>query len=287
MSEADNLQKAVTALTNADYIVVGGASGMSAASGPDWYRSGDPTYLKKFKTFENKYHAGSLWRNYYLEQYTGHQWASRGDYWGFKISLAHFVLHEPIYQPYADLRSILKTKSFDVVTTNQDGQFSKAFPDKDVAIIQGDWSYFQCSTGCHDQVYPSTALVEKLYPEITDGHLPEDLIPRCPQCGAEMHEWIRGYHFLEGSFYKKQYAKHQKFVDKSTDKRTVFLELGVGMMTPMFIKEPFINLTYQNPHATYITINPKDALVPPAINARGIPIKADLATVLAVLKERL
>lgn len=39
------------------------------------------------------------------------------------------------------------------------------------------------------------------------------------------------------------------------------LELGVGMMTPMFIKEPFMNMVYQWPHALYVPINPLREMV--------------------------
>ncbi|QAR34979.1 NAD-dependent protein deacetylase [Latilactobacillus curvatus] len=279
------LQKMATTIKEADYVIVGGAAGMSAAAGPDWYNPGDPTYLEKFKAIEDKYHAGSIWRNGYLEQYTGKNWENRGDLWGFKLSLIHFVLHEPVYQPYQDLKAILKDKDYDLITTNQDVQFSKAFPDKDVATIQGDWSYFQCADKCHDQVYPNQTVVDQLFPQIKNGHLPENLIPRCPKCGAEMLEWVRGYEFLEGQHYNNQYAKYRQFIQKAEGKKTVYLELGVGMMTPMFIKEPFMNLTYQNPQATYITVNPKDAIVPRELTDRGIAVKYDLVKVLADLKE--
>lgn len=51
-------------------------------------------------------------------------------------------------------------------------------------------------------------------------------------------------------------------------------------MTPMFIQEPFWNLTYQLPQAFYITINPKDALLPKEISSKGAAIKEDIAIAL-------
>lgn len=75
------IQKVKNAIKNADYILIGGASGMSSAGGPDWYNDGDPTYLRNFQDIENKYHAGSLWKNYYLTEYTGQKWQSREDWW--------------------------------------------------------------------------------------------------------------------------------------------------------------------------------------------------------------
>lgn len=52
-------------------------------------------------------------------------------------------------------------------------------------------------------------------------------------------------------------------------------------MTPMFIQEPFWNLTYSLPQAFYITVNPKDAILPQALIGKGIAIKEDIASVLS------
>ena len=70
------------------------------------------------------------------------------------------------------------------------------------------------------------------------------------------------------------------FWKKTRRKKILFLELGVGRMTPMFIQEPFWNLTYSLPHTFYITVNPKDAILPQALIGKGIAIKEDIASVL-------
>ena len=51
-------------------------------------------------------------------------------------------------------------------------------------------------------------------------------------------------------------------------------------MTPMFIQEPFWNLTYSLPRAFYITINPKDAILPQQLSGKGLAIREDIAPVL-------
>ena len=107
------------------------------------------------------------------------------------------------------------------------------------------------------------------------------MIPRCPKCGAEMEPWVRGYTFLEGKKYKDEYRKINEFLEENKEKKILFLELGVGRMTPMFIQEPFWNLTYSLPQAYYITINPKDAILPQALSGKGIAIKEDIASVLS------
>ena len=99
-----------------------------------------------------------------------------------------------------------------------------------------------------------------------------------------MIEWVRSFEFLEGSFYREQYEKYHKFMDKSSTKKTVYLELGVGVMTPMFIKEPFINLAHQNPQSTYIPINPKHAIIPKEIQEKSIRVPYDISQFLNDLK---
>ena len=46
--------------------------------------------------------------------------------------------------------------------------------------------------------------------------VPDELIPRCPHCGAEMFPWVRGYgNFLQGKKYEEDMRKSQ-----NTFKRT-------------------------------------------------------------------
>ena len=91
---------------------------------------------------------------------------------------------------------------------------------------------------------------------------------------------MRGFTFLEGKKYKEEYEKWNRFLLENKDKKILFLELGVGRMTPMFIKEPFWNMTYSWSGAYYIAVNPKDALLPKELKGKGIAIKEDIADVL-------
>ena len=51
----------------------------------------------------------------------------------------------PIREPYLDLDRILQGKDFHILTTNQDTQFVKIYPEEKVSEIQGDHRFFQCS----------------------------------------------------------------------------------------------------------------------------------------------
>lgn len=95
-----------------------------------------------------------------------------------------------------------------------------------------------------------------------------------------MEPWVRGYTFLEGKKYREEHRKINTFLEKNRDKKILFLELGVGRMTPMFIQEPFWKLTYTLPDAFYITINPRDAILPEALKKKGAAIHEDIAVVL-------
>ena len=92
-----------------------------------------------------------------------------------------------------------------------------------------------------------------------------------------MRSWV----FLEGRKYREEHSKFNAFLKKNMHKKVLFLELGVGRMTPMFIQEPFWNMTYAWPNAFYITINPKDAIVPEELKQKSLAIREDIAKVLS------
>ena len=51
-------------------------------------------------------------------------------------------------------------------------------------------------------------------------------------------------------------------------------------MTPMFIQEPFWNLTLSFPKARYIAVNDRYDFLPEEIEEKGMVIVADIARVL-------
>lgn len=97
-----------------------------------------------------------------------------------------------------------------------------------------------------------------------------------------MELWVRSFVFLEGSKFKEEHKKYREFLLENHDKKVLFLELGVGLMTPMFIKEPFWNMTYGWSDAYYITINPNPEhnLLPKELKDKGLAVNEDIAQVL-------
>ena len=269
----DHIETLLQKIEEAEAIVVGGAAGMSEAGGYSAYQT-DENFLKYFGEFADKYGIKNIFDGFY------YPFPSREERWAFLATDIKFVYDAEAGRPYLDLVQLLQSKNYFIVTTNQDAQFSKSFPDDKVSPIQGDMRYFQCGSRCHDQVYFNKEQVENMYANIEGTRIPTELIPVCPKCGEEMEPWVRSYVFLEGSSYQSELRKYNEFLIKNKDKKILFLELGVGTMTPMFIKEPFWNMTYSFPDAYYITINPKDAVVPRELSGKGLAIKEDIALAL-------
>lgn len=285
MFNIDNLvEDLVNKIEEADAIVVGGAAGMSTAAGYNLYAA-DERFYKYFGEFAEKYGITNAFDGYY------YHFKTREERWAFIASLAKNNMDFPMTKPYLNLKKLIENKNYFVVTTNQDTQFSLTFPEEKVSAIQGDWRYLQCNDGCHDEIYPSYEIYKKLYENIDGTKVPTKMIPVCPKCGSDMEPWVRSFVFLEGSAYKEAYRKYYSFLQENMYKKVLFLELGVGSMTPMFIKEPFWNMTYKFPNASYITINPKEAIVPDELKDKGLAIKEDIAYVLErtveVLEEKM
>ncbi len=117
--------------------------------------------------------------------------------------------------------------------------------------------------------------------------VPDEYIPRCSVCGAESFTWERGYgNFLQGSRYNYEYEKISNYILENKDKKILFLELGVGRITPMFIQEPFWYLTASLPNAYYISVNKDYDFLPEVIENRGSMIVGDVGKVLEDVKER-
>lgn len=230
MTQIEILKKKIQ---EAEAIIVGGASGMSAAAGFRFYYMNDATFKQIAGQLGEKYHADVFFPLMY------HPQIKKGELWAALLREYKYLYECHTGEPYEDLAELLDGKNYYIATTNQDAQFFRTFP------------------------------AEK--------------IPRCPHCGTEMIPWWRSREFLEGSYYRKEMQRYLDFLKENMNKKVLFLELGVGMMTPMFIKEPFMNMVYRWPHATYAVINPKDAYIPKEIAKKSIAIKEDIAVTLKKL----
>ena len=277
----EQIELFVQKVQEADCIIVGGASGLSAAGGGDFYYEDNESYRKYFKPFAEKYH--------FKGAFDGMQYpfGTREEHWGYLATFLHTTQTAPVRKPYLDLDAILEGKDFHILTTNQDTQFMKLYPEEKVSEIQGDHRFFQCSQCCQDETWDAVQPVADMIAAMGEGTMvPDELIPRCPHCGAEMFPWVRGYgNFLQGKKYEEEYEKISKYIQKNKDRKILLIELGVGRMTPMFIQEPFWELTNSLKDAYYISVNSEYQFLPEFIEDKGIAILGDIGTVLKDLRK--
>ena len=79
-------------------------------------------------------------------------------------------------------------------------------------------------------------------------------------------------------------GRYSDFLRRHEGLHLLYLELGVGMNTPVIIKYPFWRMTYENPRATYACVNYGEAYAPREIARRSICIDGDIDAVLDRLK---
>lgn len=276
LSYEEQIERLVKEIREAESVLVGGASGLSAAGGGDFYYEDNASYRKYFGKYAKKYHFKGAFDGMMR------QWEDREEFWGYLATFLHTTQTAGIREPYRDLDALLQGKDFFIITTNQDTQFVKLYPEEKVAEIQGDHRFFQCARCCTDETWDAVKPVEEMIQAMgEETSVPTELIPRCPYCGEEAFPWVRGYgNFLQGKKYEEQYEKVSRYVLEHKDKKILFLELGVGRLTPMFIQEPFWNLTLSFPKARYIAVNNQYAFLPKDIEEKGMVIKGDIEKVL-------
>lgn len=275
-SKMNKINELIKQVQAADAIIVGGGSGMSNAAGMDFWYTASPLFMKYIKPFYDKYHFEGIFKGYYT------RFKTPEERWAFLLYAYKLIFEEPAQKPtYEYLKTILGNKPIHFVTTNQDGLFKKYFNENDVSEIQGSWYYMQSSnTETDKNLYYAPDIVNELLPKIKDKRLDKKFFPKSPVDDSELIPWVRRPEFLEDKRYFDEYQKLNNFLAQHKGEKILFLEMGVGRMTPMFIQEPFWEMTQYMKDAFYININPKDALTNPAIKDRSLLIGDDINEVL-------
>ena len=100
-----------------------------------------------------------------------------------------------------------------------------------------------------------------------------------------MAPWMRDEGFLEGTAWREGKRRYESFVHHALDacERVLFLELGVGGMTPSVIEIPFWRMVRANPNACYLRINLGKSSEPQQLGERSLTIGGDIARVLSDL----
>ncbi len=274
---SEQIERLKKALGEADTIVIGAGAGLSASAGLTY--DGE-RFERNFGDFARKYgirdiYSGGFYPFPTLEEY----WA----WWSRHIMVNRYKdAPKPIYQ---DLLALMEGREYFVLTTNVDHCFQKAgFDKKRLFYTQGDYGLFQCSQPCHQATYDNKETVRRMAAEQKDMKVPTELIPRCPKCGRPMTVNLRcDDTFVQDEGWYAAQGRYHDFLRRHQDRRVVYLELGVGMNTPVIIKYPFWNYTSTNPQATYVCANLTQAGCPAQIASQSICVNADIGELLTGL----
>ncbi len=245
----ERIEKVAKVIKEADYILIGGGSGLSTAAGLEY--SGD-SFKNNFGDFIEKYNFTDLYSATFYDFKTQEEkWA----FWARLISLNRY--NEKPLELYSKLLDLVNNKEYFVLTTNVDAQFEIAGFNKDnIFATQGDYGKLQCSKACHNKLYSNKDLVEKWLKDTKECKVPSDEIMYCPVCNEEMDVNLRkDAYFVEDDYWFKQSDRYIDFLRKIKGKKVALIEIGVGFNTPGIIRFPFEQLVKDNDNYSLIRIN--------------------------------
>ncbi len=281
-------------IETADAIVIGAGAGLSTSAGftyagerlEKWF----PDFVREYG-FRDMYSGG-----FYPYPSKEIFWA----YWSRYIYVNRYL--DPPKPVYEQLFSLVKDRDYFVITTNVDHCFQKAGFDKSrLFYTQGDYGLFQSTNPANRKTYENEAWIREAMeaqgfvkddngrfemPE--DGRLrmeiPAGLIPRCPDDGSDLTMNLRSDEtFVEDEGWHRASAAYSDYLKKHEGQHVLFLEIGVGMNTPVIIKYPFWQMANDNPRAVYACLNYNEAYCPEQIQERSLCIEGDSGEVIEAL----
>ena len=281
-------------LENADAVIIGAGSGLSTAAG---YTYSGERFEKYFADFKKKYG--------FRDMYSGgfFPYKTMEEFWGYWCRYIWINRYAPIpSELYGRLSALVKDKDYFVLTTNVDHCFQRSgFDRKRLFYTQGDYGLFQSSSPSDvtkNRTYDNYEIIrrmilsegyqigdngELIVPEGTEIRMtvPSDLLPVCPDDGKLMTTNLRcDDSFVEDEGWHLAAGRYQDFLRRHERLRVLYLELGVGMNTPVIIKYPFWKYTKENPKALYACINKGEAYCPEEIAKRSVCIDGDIGEAL-------
>lgn len=268
----------ITKIKEADAVVVGASNGLSISEGIHIFAE-NKNFIENFGDFRDKYGFRSIIQGcFYLFPSEKEKWAF------FSRMYDYFLYNGEASLVMKNLYELVKAKDFFVVTSNIDDHFRQAgFPEDRLFEIEGNSRNLQCKNGCHNKIYPGDEILSEMARVQENGKVPTDLIPKCPECGGSMQVHLEvDRNFLKGKDWQASFQAYKNFIEKFHGKKLVLLELGVGARNQL-IKAPFMDITYAEENATYITLNKGGLHIPEEIAVKSIGINGDTAEVLQQL----
>ncbi len=295
LSREEAIARLKTEVETADAIVIGAGAGLSTSAG--FIYTGE-RFEKWFSDFIQTYGIRDMYAGgFYPYPSKEIFWA----YWSRYIYVNRYM--DPPKPVYDDLLSLVKDKDYFVITTNVDHCFQKAGFDKDrLFYTQGDYGLFQSTNPKNRKTYENEEWIMRameaqgfvkndrgLYEAPEHGRInmeiPAELLLKCPDDGCDMTMNLRSDDsFVEDEGWHRASASYAEFLRKHARQHLLFLEIGVGMNTPVIIKYPFWQMTNDNPKAFYACLNYNEAYCPVQIEKQSVCIEGDCGELFNRLK---
>lgn len=229
----DKIQHFSQLLQDADAVIIGAGAGLSTSAG---FTYAGKRFEDHFSDFIRKYGFKDMYSGgFYPFESLEEHWA----YWSRYIYVNRYM--DCDNGTYKSLFDLVKNKDYFVLTTNVDHQFQKAGFDKHrLFYTQGDFRLFQCSEPCHNSTYDNEKIIREMVTQQKNMKIPTELIPHCPVCGKPMTMNLRADDtFVQDEGWYLASERYSDFLRRHEGMKVLFLELGVGMNTPVIIKYPF------------------------------------------------
>ncbi|BAW18375.1 deacetylase SIR2 [Mycoplasmopsis bovigenitalium] len=280
MNKEFNAKKLNNLISQADAIVLGIGSGMTAADGIGYtgkrFQENFSDFIKAFGFLD-------------MLQASVYHFDDIQNYWAFhsRFMKLNYFDQQPS-QSFINLKQYLADKNYFIITTNSDNALEAAeFDEQKIFYIQGKYNLLQCEKMCHNQRYSNDAAVYQMIEKQSNMKVPLDLIPRCPKCNSflEVNKRLKEKGMVEDQQFFDEKARYESFIEKYKDKKILFWEIGVGYSTPMLIKHPFWLMTEQIPKAQYLAMNNRVYRLPQQIRSKTIVETNDIKDSIASLLE--
>ena len=290
----DQIKRLKEEIENADAILIGAGAGLSTSAGFTYTGERFDKYFFDFaKTFGIK------------DIYSGgfYPFPKKEIFWAWWARHIYFNRYVDVPKPvYKDLFNLVKDKDYFVITTNVDHQFQRAgFDKKRLFYTQGDYGLFQSTNSDCKDTFDNKVWVEKalkaqgfikndknefIVPVNKDilMEIPTELIPKTQEGDDVITNLRADDTFVEDGGWHNASSNYADFIGRHENLHVLFLELGVGANTPVIIKYPFWQMTYDNKKAVYACLNYGEAFCPEKINDRSICIDGDIGEILSQIK---
>ena len=281
---AQTAQQVARWIREADRVVIGAGSGLSAAAGLDFGDEED--FAERFPALVRR----GLKAAY---QMIGYSDLSEAAFWGFwAVHVMQMRFADGRNAVYEGLLRVVRDKDCFVLTSNVDALFVRNGFDPDkVWSIQGDYAFLQCLRPCTTEVWPSApplqralAAIDPVTQEVADPAC----VPRCIHCGGSVFMNVRGgVWFLEVPYRPQMERWRAWFGGIRPGERLLLLDVGSGFNTPSVVRWPMERVALRDPGARLVRINLHHADLPRELGGRGLAVAAGARETIAAIASAL